>query len=62
MGTVLSMIGTLKAVISLFKYAPQVTVHRQQRSADEWHTATILLDLCGNHQTKGLITFIDCFL
>jgi len=44
---VLAVVGTAKAVISLFKYAPQVTLHRQLKSADEWNLATILLDLSG---------------
>jgi len=47
MVSVVSLIGSGKAVISVFKYAPQVAHHRQIKSADEWNMASLLLDLTG---------------
>lgn len=45
--SVVALIGSGKALISLFKYAPQVSHHRQLKSADEWNFASLLLDLGG---------------
>ncbi len=47
MASVVALIGSGKAVISVFKYAPQVAHHRQLKSADEWNLASLLLDLSG---------------
>jgi hypothetical protein len=47
LASVVALIGSGKALISLFKYAPQVSHHRQLKSADEWNFASLLLDLGG---------------